>query len=107
LVFESIYGAGEFRRRVYSYYSSSFINRAWKPDADWFGQYTGTYTAIKASGVPDIQAHNLARAAADAGRFLPAHRNTKTAFQNAKNTTSVKAEQNSTTEQICIITRVK
>jgi len=64
-----------------------FINRAWKPDATWFGQYTGTYTAAKASGVPDIQAHNLARSAADAGRFLPGTPEYETAFQNAKNTT--------------------
>lgn len=64
-----------------------FINRAWKPDADWFGQYTGTYTAAKASGVPDIQAHNLARAAADNGRFLPGTSQYDQAFQNAKNTT--------------------
>src|SRR4029079_15662079 len=64
-----------------------FINRAWKPDADWFGQYTGTYTAAKASGVPDIQAHNLARTAADNGRFLPGTSQYQDAFQNAKNTT--------------------
>ena len=64
-----------------------FINRAWKPDATWFGQYTGTYTAAKASGVPDIQAHNLARSSADAGRFLPGTPEYETAFQNAKNTT--------------------
>jgi len=64
-----------------------FINRAWKSDADWFATYTGTYAGAKAQGVPDIQAHSVARAAADAGRFLPGSTQFNTAFQNAKNTT--------------------
>ena len=64
-----------------------FINRAWKPDADWFGQYTGTYTALKASGVPDDAAHSQARSVADNGRFLPGTPEYEAAFQNAKNTT--------------------
>lgn len=64
-----------------------YINRAWRSDEEWFGTYTGTYTAAKASGVPDIQAHNMARAAADVGRYLPGTDQFNTAFQNAKNTT--------------------
>lgn len=64
-----------------------FINRAWRSDADWFGTYTATYTGAKAQGLPDIQAHTAARAAADAGRFLPGTTQFNTAFQNAKNTT--------------------
>ena len=64
-----------------------FINRAWKTDADWFGQYTANYSALKAQGIPDIQAHNTARVAADAGRFLPGTSQYNTAFQNAKSTT--------------------
>ena len=64
-----------------------FINRAWRSDADWFGLYTATYSALKAQGVPDIQAHAMSRSAADAGRFLPGTDQFNTAFQNAKNTT--------------------
>jgi outer membrane receptor protein involved in Fe transport len=64
-----------------------FINRAWKPDATWFGTYDATYTGAKAQGVPDIQAHAAARAAADAGRFLPGTTQFNNAFQDAKNTT--------------------
>jgi len=64
-----------------------FINRAWRSDAEWFGTYTGNYTALKASGVPDMQAHNMSRASADAGRLVPGTPEYETAFQNAKNTT--------------------
>ncbi len=64
-----------------------FINRAWRSDADWFGLYTATYSALKAQGVPDIEAHTMSRSAADAGRFLPGTAQFNTAFQNAKNTT--------------------
>jgi outer membrane receptor protein involved in Fe transport len=64
-----------------------YINRAWKTDQDWFAAYTGTYGGAVALGIPPIQAHTAARAAADAGRFLPATSQFNTAFQNAKNTT--------------------
>lgn len=48
-----------------------FINNYWKSNANWFQQYTGTYSALKMSGTPDAQAHATARAAADNGRLLP------------------------------------
>jgi outer membrane receptor protein involved in Fe transport len=64
-----------------------FINRAWKADADWFGQYTANYTALKAQGIPDIQSHSTARSIADVGRFLPGTSQYNAAFQNAKHTT--------------------
>jgi outer membrane receptor protein involved in Fe transport len=64
-----------------------FINRAWKTDQNWFATYTGTYGGAIALGTPPLQAHNAARAAADAGRFLPGTSQFNTAFQNAKNTT--------------------
>lgn len=52
------------------------INRAWKSDATWFQQYTGTYSAARlgiANGVfaPNELSHAAARNAADAGRLLP------------------------------------
>lgn len=47
------------------------INRAWKSDADWFGQYIGTYANATVSGATETQAHAAARAQAESGRFLP------------------------------------
>ena len=51
------------------------INRAWKSDTDWFGDYIATYAGIELSGNPsglnEQQKHNAARAAADTGRFSP------------------------------------
>jgi len=64
-----------------------FINRAWKPDQTWFQTYIGTYGNAVALGTPPIQAHSTARAAADAGRFLPGTSQYNTAFENAKHTT--------------------
>jgi outer membrane receptor protein involved in Fe transport len=49
------------------------MNRIWKPDATWFGQYAATY--VQASGLnpnlPQNDLHALARSVADQGRFLP------------------------------------
>jgi outer membrane receptor protein involved in Fe transport len=64
-----------------------FINRAWSSDQNWFQTYTGTYGGAIALGTPPLQAHAAARAAADAGRFLPGTSQFNTAFQNAKNIT--------------------
>lgn len=47
------------------------INRSWKPDATWFGEYAGTYVLQTIGGATNDQAHAAARAAADTGRFLP------------------------------------
>ncbi|MDT0606562.1 TonB-dependent receptor [Croceitalea rosinachiae] len=62
------------------------INRRWKSDLDWFGDYAATYIGAKlgvGSGVlaTDEQAHAAARAAADTGRFEPG----TPEFQNAFN----------------------
>jgi outer membrane receptor protein involved in Fe transport len=64
-----------------------FINRAWKSDQNWFGTYTATYADAKLQGASDIQAHALARAAADQGRFLPGTPEFKAAFNDAIHTT--------------------
>lgn len=49
------------------------MNRIWKPDATWFGQYVGAYA--QASGLnplfPQADLHAFARSVADQGRFLP------------------------------------
>jgi iron complex outermembrane receptor protein len=58
------------------------INRAWKDDVTWFGQYAGTYVQSTLGGATDAQAHAAARTVADTGRFLPGSDD----FQNAFNT---------------------
>ncbi len=47
------------------------INRKWKPDATWFGQYAGAYVQSTLGGATPSQAHAAARNVADVGRFLP------------------------------------
>lgn len=60
-----------------------FINRVWKSDQNWFAQYTGNYSGARLVGLPDAQAHAVARGAADQGRLLPGTDAFKTAFDNA------------------------
>ena len=47
------------------------INRAWKDDNTWFGEYTGAYVLATLSGATDAQAHAAARSQAESGRFEP------------------------------------
>ncbi|WP_067144948.1 TonB-dependent receptor [Pseudotamlana agarivorans] len=47
------------------------INRAWKPDLNWFAEYAGTYVLETLGGSNDAQAHAAARAQAETGRFEP------------------------------------
>ncbi|OZV70675.1 TonB-dependent receptor [Winogradskyella aurantia] len=47
------------------------INRAWKDDSTWFGQYVGAYLQGTLGGLTSDQAHNVARQTADTGRLLP------------------------------------
>lgn len=62
------------------------INREWKSDAQWFGQYTGAYAYAFAGYVPGVPAGNVAaahatgRAVADTGRLMPG----TAAFEEAK-----------------------
>ncbi|WP_178986161.1 TonB-dependent receptor [Winogradskyella helgolandensis] len=57
------------------------INRAWKSDADWFGDYINTYVAATlGGGATDTQAHAAARAAAETGRFEPGSAEFNNAF---------------------------
>ena len=57
------------------------INRSWKDDQTWFGEYVGTYIGATLSGATDAEAHVAARQVADTGRFLPG----SPEFQNAFN----------------------
>ncbi|MFH4963615.1 TonB-dependent receptor [Gaetbulibacter sp. M235] len=47
------------------------INRAWKSDTQWFGDYINTYVGATFAGATEEQAHAAARAAAETGRFEP------------------------------------
>ncbi|MEP2278228.1 TonB-dependent receptor [Maribacter sp.] len=47
------------------------INRSWKDDNTWFGEYTGAYVQATLGGATDQQAHAAARAQAESGRLLP------------------------------------
>ena len=58
------------------------INRLWKSDEQWFGEYAGAFIQGTLAGLNADQAHAAARAAADTGRFEPG----TPEFQNAFNT---------------------
>ena len=46
------------------------VNRAWKDDRTWFGQYAGAFVQSTLAGATPEQAHAAGRATADIGRFL-------------------------------------
>ncbi|UCD60277.1 MAG: TonB-dependent receptor [Flavobacteriaceae bacterium] len=58
------------------------INRRWKDDETWFGEYTGTYVQATLGGATDAQAHAAARAQAESGRYLPGSPEFQNAFDN-------------------------
>ena len=47
------------------------INRKWKDDRTWFGQYAGAYISGTLGGLTPEQAHAAARNTADTGRLIP------------------------------------
>jgi hypothetical protein len=61
------------------------INRAWKADNVWFGQYTGAYVQGTLGGLTSDQAHAIARQTAESGRFLPGSPQFKEAFDKVTN----------------------
>ncbi len=58
------------------------VNRAWKSDATWFGQYAGQYISSTLGGATPDQAHAAARLVADTGRLIPGTDAFKSAFNN-------------------------
>lgn len=56
------------------------INRAWKADSTWFGQYAGAYIQSTLAGATPDQAHATARNVADTGRLIPGTPEFKNAF---------------------------
>lgn len=61
------------------------INRAWKDDTTWFGEYAGAYVLQTLGGATNDQAHAAARAAADTGRYLPGTPEYEAAFNRSVN----------------------
>ncbi len=66
------------------------VNRSWKPDSTWFGQYAGAYiqNTLLAGATPE-QAHAAARLVADSGRFLPGSAEFVNAFNNVTSDANV------------------
>ncbi|MDG3582635.1 TonB-dependent receptor [Galbibacter pacificus] len=58
------------------------VNRYWKGDQQWFGEYAGAYVQATLSGASSEQAHTIARQTADTGRLIPG----TPEFQQAFNT---------------------
>ncbi|WP_424003236.1 TonB-dependent receptor [Maribacter sp. IgM3_T14_3] len=61
------------------------INRAWKDDNTWFGEYTGAYLQATLAGATDEAAHAAGRATAETGRFLPGTPEFQAAFDRSVN----------------------
>ncbi|TAF73518.1 MAG: TonB-dependent receptor [Flavobacterium sp.] len=56
------------------------VNRKWKDDKTWFGQYAGAYISSTLGGLNPEQAHAAARNVADTGRLIPGSAAFKKAF---------------------------
>lgn len=65
------------------------INRKWKSDSQWFGEYAGAYIQSTLAGMTPENANKIARATADTGRFLPGTAEFKNAFTQVTNEASV------------------
>ncbi|TDX13318.1 TonB-dependent receptor domain-containing protein [Flavobacterium sp. S87F.05.LMB.W.Kidney.N] len=61
------------------------VNRKWKDDNTWFGQYAGAYIQGTLAGMTPEQAHAAGRTTADTGRFLPGTAEFKNAFNQVTN----------------------
>ncbi|GAA0713150.1 TonB-dependent receptor [Aquimarina litoralis] len=56
------------------------INRLWKDDQTWFGEYAGAFVQASLAGQLPEQAHLIARQTADTGRLLPGTPEFESAF---------------------------
>ena len=67
------------------------VNRKWKSDEDWFGQYVQTYIGtflgtLQQGGTPNpSQIHQVARGVADTGRLIPGTPEFESAFNTVIN----------------------
>ena len=58
------------------------INKAWKPNETWFGEYAGAYIQSTLVGATPAQAHATARNLADTGRLIPGTPEFQAAFND-------------------------
>jgi outer membrane receptor for ferrienterochelin and colicin len=65
------------------------VNRKWKADSQWFGEYAGAYIQSTLGGMTPENAHKVARTVADTGRLLPGTAGFKSAFDQVTNEASV------------------
>jgi len=65
------------------------VNRAWKDDKTWFGQYAGAYIQSTLAGMSPENAHIAARNVAEIGRLVPGTAAFKSAFNTVINEPSV------------------
>jgi outer membrane receptor for ferrienterochelin and colicin len=65
------------------------INRKWKDDRTWFGQYAGAYIQSTLGGATPAIAHQNARNTADSGRLIPGTEAFRTAFNQVTSEASV------------------
>ncbi|WP_339611235.1 TonB-dependent receptor, partial [uncultured Planktosalinus sp.] len=61
------------------------LNRQWKSDREWFGQYAGAFIQGTLAGLSPEQAHALGRQTADTGRFEPGTPEFQNAFNKVTN----------------------
>lgn len=61
------------------------INRVWKDDNTWFGDYVGGYLNAILGGATNEAAHNTGRTVADTGRFEPGSADFQVAFDQVTN----------------------
>jgi len=61
------------------------INRSWKSDTQWFGEYVGGIVGGTLAGLTMDSAHALGRATADTGRLIPGSEEYEAAFQTVIN----------------------
>ncbi|WP_106791000.1 TonB-dependent receptor domain-containing protein [Aquimarina sp. Aq78] len=61
------------------------INRKWKDDQTWFGEYAGAFVQATLAGQLPEQAHLIARQTADTGRLIPGTPEFEQAFETVTN----------------------
>ncbi|MGB0185647.1 MAG: TonB-dependent receptor [Flavobacteriaceae bacterium] len=70
------------------------INRIWKRDDQWFGEYAGTYVLSTLAGATNDQAHAAARAVADTGMYMPGTPEYEAAFNRVTNDPDLEQDAN-------------
>ncbi len=61
------------------------VNRAWKSDSQWFGEYAGAYIQSTLAGANSDQAHAIARQTAEMGRLIPGTPEFERVLERVKN----------------------